>query len=455
MGPYQWGVVVLALLCASIDGFDFFVMSFVVPYLPKGFASNVEVGYLSSAGVLGLGLGAAFLGQLADRIGRRKLVLIGLMLSVVGMVLSALAPDFAILLVARFMSGGAVGAIGVCAVLIAQEYSSMKSRNLAIGLNTVGFPMGSLIAGLVGVRLMDQFGGAYVPMFWVGATLSAVVLLVALFLFPESLEFLLTRSTPDAQRNIERAIGKLRLKVEVDPLARPLTDVPDDATTKPGLRTLLSARYRLRSLLLWSGFSVFVGSYYFIVTWTPQLVSQTTHNRGMGTIAGTMLSVGGFVGAILFGVIGFRASSTKIGWVAISIAGLAAAVFGWALSFGSVSLTLTLGAVLGLATFVGVTAYTAMAPGAYPAHIRATGYGWHLGISRGGAVLGPIAAGYLLSVVSPARLLTLTAIPLLLSAATVIVLWRHSKSEFAREQHMSAVDRSTLTKLQYEVEELP
>jgi len=438
MKPYQWLIVFLCMFCNMLDGFDFFAMGFVLPHLPTDFATPSEKGYLISAGLVGMAAGAIFVAPLADRYGRRRLILAGLSLNIVSMVTTALAPNTAVMLGGRFLTGIGVGVISATMIVVAQEYSSAARRNFAIGLVTVGFPLGSTLAGLTGVSLMSLFGGAWQAMFWVGATVSALGLILVAALLPETLTFLLTAGKAGAHDKVARIATKLG--IEYTPttgqqLNSPTSAVPP-AQDKP---RVLSAELRERTILLWIGYAFLTAAYYFVGTWTPQLIADASGSPQDGAVAGTIISIGSLAGSIIFGLIGLKFLATRIAWIALSLAVVSLVLF--TVTIGG-PIALVMATALGLAVFVSVSSYTAMAPPMYPALARARGYGLMVGISRIGAIITPILAGYASGSIAPKYIFLAASIPLAISALAALRLWSITRSQFTAELAEAAAMRA-------------
>ncbi|WP_029540180.1 MFS transporter, partial [Rhodococcus sp. P14] len=158
-----------------LDGYDVFVMGFALPHLPEGFASTSEKGYLISAALVGMGVGAMLFARVADIVGRRLTLLGALGVNTVGLVVSANAPNYETLLAGRFVTGIAVGTISVVVVVIVQEIAPPSRRNLAIGLGLLGFPLGSTLAGVSGATLIAVSGGSWQGVFWIGTGLRVLL----------------------------------------------------------------------------------------------------------------------------------------------------------------------------------------------------------------------------------------------------------------------------------------
>lgn len=443
MGRYQWLVVFICMLCNMVDGFDFFAMGFVLPYLPEGFATSSEKGYLISAGLVGMACGAMFVAPLADRYGRRALILLGLASNIGAMALTALAPNASVMFAGRLLTGIGVGVISATMVVTAQEFSSVARRNLAIGIVTVGFPLGSTMAGLTGVSLMGVFGGAWQAMFWVGMMVSALGLVVVFALLPETLSYLVTQDTPSAHKRMVRIAAKCGIDYpgpSEGELSEPTVETASlTSTPKEGV---LSPRLRERTVLLWIGYTFLTAAYYFVGTWTPQLIANASGSSQEGAIAGTIISVGSLAGSLIFGFIGLKFRATRIAWVALTLAVISLVLF--TITIGG-PLALVMAAALGLAVFVSVSSFTAMAPPMYPATVRARGYGLMVGISRIGAVVTPILAGYAAESISANHIFLAASIPLAIAAIAAVRLWSVTRSELDREFADAAAEHARIS----------
>ncbi|KSU70661.1 hypothetical protein AS032_27070 [Rhodococcus qingshengii] len=424
-----------------VDGFDFFAMGFVLPHLPEGFASPSVKGYLISAGLVGMACGAMFVAPLADRYGRRPLILAGLTTNILAMILTALAPAASIMLAGRFLTGIGVGVISATMIVVAQEFASVARRNFAVGIVTVGFPLGSTLAGLTGVSILGLFDGAWQAMFWVGMSVSAVGLVLVSALLPETLSFLVASDTPKSYVKIGRIAARIGIAYERPSDKQRNVSVENDSSSSYSAREgVLSPRLRERTILLWIGYTFLTAAYYFVGTWTPQLIADASGSTQDGAVAGTIISVGSLAGSIVFGIIGLKLLATRIAWVALSLAVVSLVLFTMTMQG---PLALIMAGALGLAVFVSVSSFTAMAPPMYPVTVRARGYGLMVGISRIGAVITPILAGYAAGSFSANSIFLAVSVPLIIAAVAAFRLWSLTRKDFDREFADAAVDANS------------
>ncbi|MFI9637096.1 MFS transporter [Nocardia sp. NPDC051929] len=389
----QFAVVLFCAFLNMLDGYDVLVMGFAMPHLPDGFASNAQKGYLVSAALAGMAVGAIGLARFADIYGRRRVLLVGLAVNTLGLAASALSTNFESLLVTRFVTGIAIGMISVVIVVLGQESAPENRRSIALGIVMIGYPVGTMLAGFAGAGLITWVGGAWQGMFWVGAVLGALSLVVTAVFLRESPDFLARRAAAPREREI----------------------------VFPRANSLLGHALRTRTVLLAGGYSMLTAAYYFVGTWTPQLIKNASGDAGSGALAGIMIGLGAVIGGTAFGAVGLRFAGARIAAVTSLVAAVAIAVFAVTLRG---PLALTTATVLGAAIYAALTGYTATSTAVYPVLARAKGYGAMMGVGRAGAILSPIVAGYALSVLTPRTMYLAVIVPLIIAAVTAVALSR-------------------------------
>ncbi|WP_222131279.1 MFS transporter [Pseudonocardia sp. C8] len=411
--PYQLATILFCVAVNALDGYDVFIMGYALPYLPAELASPVDKGYLLSSALVGLGVGAMFLARFADIYGRRPVFIAGLLLNTAGLLGSALAPNFGVLLTSRFFTGLAVGVIGTVCIVTCQEMAPASKRSMAVGMVMFGYPVGSFVAGTFGTAVLGLFGGAWQGFFWLGTLLSGLLLVVCIVFMPESVMFLQKKPDAASQEKYRALAGRMHLEEEP---AR----APSEATGSEKVR-LLGRRYRAQTLYLWTGYTFLTAAFYFIGSWTPQLISNASGDKGAGALAGVMVSVGTMAGALLFGYLGLRRPAAFLSWVSVAIAMVA--LVGFALVLQGF-FALGMAVVMSAGLFVALSAYAGASGTVYPAAGRASGYGTMLGMGRVGAIVAPIIGGYVVTLVSPNAMFLGVLIPMGLAVVCSMLLQR-------------------------------
>ncbi len=391
MRPFQIRVIVICIFLAFIDGFEILIAGYVAPFLAKPEVwglSNVETGWLLSAGTIGMAAGGIFISPIADRIGRRNHILGCLVLIIVGMSLSAMSPSFPFLLVARGFAGLWIGALLPSVNILVSEYSSDARRGTAMGIYGVGLPAGAATGGFISTYLIGAWG--WRAPFWFAVVVTVVLLVTSWLWLPESIHYLVERRPPGGLQEYNQIADQLGYEH-----ASELPTAYSQQAGKVAVSTLFHGLLARRTTLLWIGFFCQYAAFYFANTWTPKLLSDATQDATLGVRAGVLVSVGGVVGALVFAGLATRVHPRVL------TAGLAfffgLVTFGlYANYFGTPALALILALAVGFTTNGGNAAYYAISPPVYPTRARATGVGWMIGIGRIGSIIAPVAAGYLL-----------------------------------------------------------
>ncbi|MEI7055196.1 MFS transporter [Nocardioides sp. CCNWLW239] len=419
MTPYQWMVVALCVLLNCLDGFDVMAMAFTASSLTEEFAlSGSELGVLLSAGLVGMAVGSLALAPVADVIGRRPLILVSVGLATVGMLLSAAAPSALLLGLARVVTGLGVGGILASTNVIASEYASARWRGLAIGLYTAGYGIGATLGGVAARAMLADLGWRSV--FVAGGVATGIALVLLVVLLPESVDFLVQRRPRQAVERINRILGRLgQAAITSDSLGSAPAATARRRNGNPGV--LLSADLRRSTLLIWVAFLATMFGFYFVNSWTPQLLVTSGMSEADAVTAGMMLALGGTAGSVLYGLIASRLDSrlVLIGFTVLSA--LAMVVF--ITSTSLLTVALIIGVVVGALINGCIAGLYTITPGVYGTEIRSTGMGWAIGIGRIGAILSPMLAGRLLDASwTPVNLYVGAAVVVAVSAVALAFL---------------------------------
>ncbi len=415
----------LALACLNMqDGYDILAISFAANAITRDWGlSNSSLGLVLSASLFGMMLGAMALSPLADRIGRKYVAILGLVLSGIGMIMTAIAGSVDVLLVGRATTGIGVGAILVSLNTLVAEFAGERYRGAAVAIFQLGFPMGAFLSGFAVAWLIDLGDWRYVFAF--GAFTSFIFVPVVMAL-PESMQFLAQSGRPDALATINQTRAKLRRP--------PLAALPSVAVTAAPstsawqqVRALFARQYIARTLLIWLSFFLLLSTLYFALSWTPHILVQLGFSEESGNQAGRLINLVGMPGIAIIGLTSTFVRPSLI--TTFYLAVLSALLIG----LGAYNHTLT--GLMVLISGIGFVMHGSMiglyatAPALYPPHIRATGMGWAIGLSRFGAVLGPALAGYLLDAGwTVQQLFQGFAFPALVAALAVFLLWMEERS---------------------------
>lgn len=390
MGSTQIVITLLGVFLLALDGFDVMAISFAAPGIANEWGiDRAALGLVLSMELMGMSVGSILIGGLADKYGRRTVIFSCLVIMGLGMGFTSVAADVVTLSALRFITGIGIGGLLPAVTSIVPEFANAKRRAMLLSFAAAGFSLGTIIGGPIVTHLLLEHSWRAIFVFGAGATLAAIPLVY--FLLPESIAYLCQSGRADALTRVNQVLQKLQLPA-VDRLT---TDVTDDETTKVSWLNLFRGKHLVSTL----GFSLcYLGhmiTFYFIIKWTPKLVSDMGYS--MSEAGGVLIwsSFGGFIGALLFGTLS-RLISPHMLTLVMLVSSVASVV-----AFGNAGTNID---VLSFISFCsGVTIASAIAgfyslmAEAFSTDVRASGTGFVIGVGRLGAVVSPIMAGILFS----------------------------------------------------------
>src|SRR3984957_10192619 len=382
----------LLLTCAAVlflDGFDTQAIGYVAPALAKEWGlTKGALGPVFSAGLFGLMIGALVFGPLADRIGRKNIIIFSTLAFGIGALVTAFVQDVNSLLAIRFLTGLGLGGAMPNAIAITSEFNPRRRRATMVMIMFCGFSVGAALGGLLAAALIPHFGWRSV--FVVGGAAPLLLVPVLVWWLPESVRFLALSGRASAR--IAELLGLVNPKAAFAPATQFVVHEPALAGM-PVLHLFRDGR-TLVTLLLWVVFFMSLLDLYFLSNWLPTVLNDLGASVSSAALIGSMLQVGGVVGTFALGSIidrfSFRAL-TLVYFVAVFAVG-AIGQFGH-----SVMLVTTAIFVAGFCIVGGQIAANALAAGFYPTLVRSTGIGWARGIGRVGSLVGPLVGGVLLT----------------------------------------------------------
>ncbi|QCQ91700.1 MFS transporter [Rhodococcus sp. SGAir0479] len=421
MRRYQIQTITICFLLCMVDGFEILIMAFVAPHLSKDWdLDSVQIGYLLSAGLIGMAVGAFFLSPLADRVGRRPMTIACLALITVGMGLSAVAGGLEQLIAFRAFAGLGIGGLVASLNILVSENSSDRRRGLALGVYGAGLPAGVALGGAISGVLISHFGWRSAFVF--GTVVTGILLLVVIRALPESTDFLIEKRPKNALAKYNAIATKLGYESS--------RHLPSPSETGPagsvrhGLFTGVMGR---RTVLLWLGYSCLMAAFYFANTWTPKMLTDVTDDAGVGTVAGVLINVGGVLGALVFAALTMVVRPRVVNTLLMFAGAIVFAAY--AGGFEIVALGMALCILVGMAANGGVAGFYAISPSVYPASVRGTGVGLMIGVGRLVSIVAPILTGYLIDAGwAPADLYRLFGVVLVAAGAFMFALDRSYRS---------------------------
>src|SRR6266550_2055514 len=382
----------LLLTCAAVlflDGFDTQAIGYVAPALAKEWGlSKGALGPVFSAGLFGLMIGALVFGPLADRVGRKKIIILSTLAFGLGALVTAFVQDVNTLLAIRFLTGLGLGGAMPNAVAMTSEFNPRRRRATMVMIMFCGFSVGAALGGLLAAALIPQFGWRSV--FIVGGVAPLLLVPILALRLPESVRFLAL--TGRANERVAQLLGLISPKAVFAPATQFVIHEPGLAGI-PVLHLFREGRTAV-TLLLWVVFFMSLLDLYFLSNWLPTVLNDLGASVSSAAAIGSMLQVGGVVGTFALGSIIDRFSFRALALVYFAAVFAIGAI--GQLGHSVVFVTMAIFAA-GFCIVGGQIAANALAATFYPTAVRATGVGWALGIGRIGSIVGPLVGGALLA----------------------------------------------------------
>lgn len=417
VGSFQIRVLVLCALAVTLDGFAAQMIGYLAPAIAR--EMHLGPGGLTSIfawGLVGLMLGALIFGPVADRFGRRRVIVTCTAIFGVLTLSTALAHSAFGLTVFRFLAGLGFGGVMPNAIALTAEYSPQRRRGAMVMIMFCGFPIGATVAGFATVRILPAFG--WQGVFVLAGIMPLVLVPVLAALLPESIRHLVIHGQQSARVRQLLARVNSRLVFGDD------TNFVVQEEHAPGMPVVHLFRQgrAVPTILLWITFFVSLLDVYLMTSWLPTVFHDAGIALSLSVIATALFQGGGvfscfFIGSALdrFGAYRVLAPTYFLGAVFVALLGHSHSI---ASIMGCTFLA-------GVGVLGGQTGSNVLAASFYPTYIRSTGVGWALGIGRIGSIVGPIIGGIMLSQHWPLTSIFLAgAVPALVGSTAIFLMGR-------------------------------
>ena len=384
--PLHWRAFTLCMTCLVMDGFDVQVLGYTAPSIVREWGvAAATLGPVFAAANFGVLLGALFISMLADRIGRRPVIVsaalfVGVMTMLTGRVTSV--PQ---LLLLRFLTGIGLGTIVSNASTLVGEYGSKRMRATLIMYSGVGFTGGAAFGGFVATALIPSYG--WQSVFYFGGAVPLIIGLTMLVALPESLQFMALR-----RKNPARLATWLN---QVDPSVKATANdefvVREENKAGVPISHLFREGRAVATLVFWIVNFMNLLNLYSLASWLPTVVRDAGYSAQTAVLVGTVLQVGGTLGTVGLAWLVARGGFVRIMSVTFVVAAISVALIGQP----SVSLALlyVIVFIAGWCVVGSQPGLNALSGAYYPTYIRSTGIGAGLGVGRIGAIVGPAIGG--------------------------------------------------------------
>jgi AAHS family 4-hydroxybenzoate transporter-like MFS transporter len=416
VGAFQRRTFLLCLAVLFADGFDVQGITYVAPAISQEWSlARGALGPTFSAGLFGVMLGAILIAPLADRVGRRRIIIASCAAFGVLTLLTAWVESLSSLLVLRFFTGLGLGAAIPNSIALASEYAPKSWRATTVMFVASGISLGAIAAGIAAAQLIGTLGWRAV--FVVGGVLPLVLAAALVRWLPESIRF--AALIPKGQALAARLLRKIKPDLDADVRI----ESGDAEAGRATVADLFRERRGRATVLLWVAFFMSLLNVYLAINWLPTSLNASGFSVAEAAVITTMYHVGGVLGTYTLGLL-----MDRLGVHAMLAATFLLAVAGFYTFATATGMSEAATIVVLMATGFGVVGGQAgintLASMIYPVAMRSTGLGWALGVGRVGSIVGPSVGGFMLATGLDARHVYLVCIAPALVGAVVVALLR-------------------------------
>lgn len=417
VGSFQIRVLALCALAVMVDGFAAQMIGYVAPSL----ARDMHLGPAALApifawGLAGLMTGALLFGPVADRFGRKRVIIACTALFGLFSLATIFAKSAGEITALRFLAGLGFGGVMPNAIALMAEYAPHRRRGTMVTIMFCGFPIGAMTVGFAAVPLLPVYGWRGV--FALAGIMPLILAPVLAFFLPESIRHLVIHEQGEAQAR------------ELLARVNPQLHFPEGAKfvvreeRAPGIPVLHLFRQgrALATVLLWIGFFVSLLDVYLLSSWLPTVFHDAGITLSLSVLATALFQGGGVVAGLILGVFMDRFDAFRAVSVIYVLGAAFVALLGHSHSIASI---MGCSFLAGVGILGGQAGTNALAASFYPTYIRSTGVGWGLGIGRVGSIVGPIFGGIMLSQHWPLSNIFLAgAVPALVGGTALVLMGR-------------------------------
>jgi AAHS family 3-hydroxyphenylpropionic acid transporter len=382
-------VIILCALVILLEGFDIQAAGVSAPRLAPFFhLQPAQLGFFLGSSAIGIFLAAILGGILADRFGRKPVIVIGVSLFGLFSLSTLLATNLATLIAARFLTGLGLGSAMPSVIALASDHSPVEMKKRAVGFIYCAIPIGGALSSVV--MSIGAFGTSWRPVYMVGGLAPIVVAPLLATLLPRE------------------------AKVAREPKQK------DERASLGAMAGLFGDGRAATTLSLWLATFGTLLIMYLLLGWMPSLLVQMGLTRQDAQFVQMIYNLGSAIGAALAGYLLDKKLLYSTPTTAYLLLAVLLGVFGLAAFDFHAALALGFGVGAGVTTAQAVL--YAFAPLCYQESIRNTGVGATVAAGRLGTIVGPLLAGTLLGSGKSAAQVLLVLIPVTLVSGLMSLL---------------------------------
>ena len=418
---FHLNVLFWCLIIILFDGYDLAINGVALPLLMQEWGlTAVQAGMLASTALAGMMFGAMIFGSLADKIGRKSVIMICIVLFSGFTFWGGFADtptEFAIL---RFLAGLGIGGVMPNLVALTSEYAPQKIRSTLVTTMFSGYAVGGVMAALLGAWFTPNYG--WQIMFWIAGIPLLLLPIIWKFL-PESIIFMVKKDQQDVAREVLVRLAPEAHVSSTTQLQLSQEEVPESAT----VASLFKKGRSANTLLFWLAFFMCLLSMYALGSWMPKLMMAAGYSMGSSLLFLLAMNVGAVIGTVCGGILADRFHLKPVLMTLGVIGAIVLSLLGFEPPQVALYLMIAMAGAASIGSQILLYSYVAQY---YPLAVRSTGIGWASAVGRSGAIIGPILIGMLLGMDLPHQYnFIAVGLPLLVVALAVTLIGKQDKAE--------------------------
>jgi MFS family permease len=311
----------------------------------------------------------------------------------------------------RIFTGIGIGGLLTAITALTAEYSNLSRRHLCISLMAIGYPLGGVVGGIIASRLLTNY--EWRSIFYLGTSITVIFIPVVYFLVPESIHYLAHGRRIGALEKINWILNKCEHST--------IAALPQitGVERRKSMSDIFGPELLKNTVIIAVTYFLHVTTYYFILKWVPKIVVDMGFAASAASSVLVWANVGGALGGAIFGMLTLKFNLKKLSIIILIFAAVFIAIFGQTpADLKIISLLCMMAGFFGNS---GIIALYAIVAHTYPTHARAFGTGFMLAIGRGGAIISPILAGFMLQ-----HQVSLSSVGMIMSIGSLVgagLLW--------------------------------
>lgn len=414
LAPLQKLVFLFGFLIFFCDGLDTGIIGFIAPSLISDWGiTKSELGPVLGVALIGMTFGALSAGPIADRFGRKIVIISATLIFSIFTILCAFASNTNELLIYRLITGIGLGAVMPNISTIVSEYMPIKRKAFLTALTGCGFMLGISSGGILSAILLDNLGWKNVIL--IGGLIPLTLVIFLIWLLPESTQYLIKNNRQSEAKKILEKIANNKINENVNVIL----DTKDYSAIKNPIKLLLS-KYLIGSILLWICCFMSLLVFYLLTSWMPTILKSIGFNTQQFSLIASLFQIGGVIGGALMGWYMDKRNPTNVVKIAYFLAICLFLIGGlvysniWAFTL----VIFLLGSLLGGSQ----GSLLVLAALFYPSTCRSVGVSWMHGIGRTGAILGAFFGSLIFTFnLSLSSLFYILAIPTLIAFSALTI----------------------------------